>query len=161
MSKPIKNNPDLSLSVQYGVTDDRLPRWRFRRWVEAALQAAREDKLINFDRAQLGLRLVGQAEGRKMNADFRQKDYATNVLTFEYGVDPDGTATGDIVLCLPVLIREAREQRKPMIHHATHLTVHGVLHALGYDHIKVSQAKRMESLETKVLAKMKIGDPYA
>jgi probable rRNA maturation factor len=96
-----------------------------------------------------------------MNAGFRQKDYATNVLTFEYGVDPEGTATGDIVLCLPVLLREAREQGKSMIDHAAHLTVHGTLHALGYDHLKARQAKHMEALETEVLARMKISDPYA
>jgi probable rRNA maturation factor len=161
MSKQNKNNPELSLSVQYGVTDARLPRWRLRRWVELAIQAAYQDGLVEFERVQLGLRLVGQAEGREMNAGFRQKDYATNVLTFEYGVDPKGTATGDIVLCLPVLVREAREQGKSMIDHAAHLTVHGTLHALGYDHLKARQAKHMERLETEVLARMKISDPYA
>jgi probable rRNA maturation factor len=161
MSKQNKNSPELSLSVQYGVTDARLPRWRLRRWVELAIQAAYQDGLVEFERVQLGLRLVGQAEGREMNASFRQKDYATNVLTFEYGVDPEGTATGDIVLCLPVLIREAREQGKSMIDHAAHLTVHGTLHSLGYDHIKARQAKHMEGLETEVLARMKISDPYA
>lgn len=161
MSKQNKNSPELSLSVQYGVTDARLPRWRLRRWVELAIQAAYQDGLVEFERVQLGLRLVGQAEGREMNASFRQKDYATNVLTFEYGVDPEGTATGDIVLCLPVLIREAREQGKSMIAHAAHLTVHGTLHSLGYDHLKARQAKHMEGLETEVLARMKISDPYA
>ena len=161
MSKQIKNIPDLSLSVQYGVTNALLTRSRLRRWVMAALEAAHADGLIAFDRARLGLRIVGQSEGRKMNAEFRHKDYATNVLTFEYGVDPDGTATGDIVLCLPVLVREAREQGKTMLDHAAHLTIHGTLHALGYDHIKAKQAKHMEALETKVLAKMKIDNPYA
>ena len=161
MSKQNKNSPELSLSVQYGVTDARLPRWRLRRWVELAIQVAHQDGQVEFERVQLGLRLVGQAEGREMNAGFRQKDYATNVLTFEYGVDPEGTATGDIVLCLPVLIREAREQGKSMIDHAAHLTVHGTLHALGYDHLKARQAKHMEALETEVLARMKISDPYA
>ena len=161
MSKQNKNSPELSLSVQYGVTDARLPRWRLRRWVELAIQAAHQDGLVEFERVQLGLRLVGQAEGREMNASFRQKDYATNVLTFEYGVDPEGTATGDIVLCLPVLLREAREQGKSIIDHAAHLTVHGTLHALGYDHLKARQAKHMEALETEVLARMKISDPYA
>ena len=125
MSKQNKNSPELSLSVQYGVTDARLPRWRLRRWVELAIQAAYQDGLVEFERVQLGLRLVGQAEGREMNAGFRQKDYATNVLTFEYGVDPEGTATGDIVLCLPVLIREAREQGKSMIDHAARATFDG------------------------------------
>jgi probable rRNA maturation factor len=161
MNKQNKTLPEFSLSVQYGVADARLPRWRLRRWVELAIHAAHEDALIDFKRVQLGLKLVGQAEGRKMNASFRQKDHATNVLTFEYGVDPEGTATGDIVLCLPVLIREAREQSKSMIDHAAHLTIHGTLHALGYDHLKAKQAKHMEALETRILARMKICDPYA
>lgn len=161
MSKQIKNIPELSLSVQYGTTHALLTRSRLRRWVMAALAAAHTDGLVVFNRAQLGLRIVGQAEGRKMNAAFRHKDYATNVLTFEYGVDPDGTAMGDIILCLPVLVREAREQGKTMLNHAAHLTIHGTLHALGYDHIKAKQAEHMEALETKVLAKMKIDNPYA
>ena len=84
--------PDLSLSVQYGVEEPRLPRWRLRRWAERALAAAAEDGLVDFTAAELSLRLVGAAEGRRLNRDFRQRDYATNVLTFEYGVDPLGVA---------------------------------------------------------------------
>jgi probable rRNA maturation factor len=75
-------------------------------------------------------------------------------------VDPVGVARGDIVICVPVLVREAREQRKPLLEHAAHLTIHGVLHALGYDHIKARDAKRMEALETATLARMGINDPY-
>ncbi|HEY9275452.1 rRNA maturation RNase YbeY, partial [Achromobacter sp.] len=113
-----------------------------------------------FSAAELSLRLVGAAEGRRLNRDFRGRDYATNVLTFEYGVDPLGVARGDIVMCVPVLVREAREQRKALLDHAAHLTIHGVLHALGYDHIKARDAKRMEALETATLADMRIADPY-
>lgn len=152
--------PELSLSVQYAVEAARLPRWRLRRWAERALMAAAEDGLVGFSAAELSLRLVGTAEGRRLNRDFRARDYATNVLTFEYGVDPLGVARGDIVMCVPVLVREAREQRKPMLDHAAHLTIHGVLHSLGYDHIKARDAKRMETLETATLAKMGIADPY-
>ncbi len=151
---------ELSLAVQYGVAEPRLPRWRLRRWVERALNAAADDELIRFQHAELSLRLVGQAEGRRLNRDFRERDYATNVLTFEYGVDPLGTARGDIVICVPVLTREAREQGKSFLAHATHLTVHGVLHALGYDHIKNKDARRMENLETQILAALRIDDPY-
>ena len=151
---------ELSLAVQYGVAEPRLPRWRLRRWVERALNAAAGDGLITFQHAELSLRLVGQAEGRRLNRDFRERDYATNVLTFEYGVDPLGTARGDIVICIPVLAREAREQGKPFLDHAAHLTVHGTLHALGYDHIKNKDARRMEGLETQILAAMRIDDPY-
>ncbi|CAB3815972.1 rRNA maturation RNase YbeY [Achromobacter mucicolens] len=152
--------PELSLSVQYGVEEARLPRWRLRRWAERALGAAHEDGLVAFSAAELSLRLVGAAEGRRLNRDFRGRDYATNVLTFEYGVDPLGVARGDIVMCVPVLVREAREQRKPLLDHAAHLTIHGVLHSLGYDHIKAREAKRMEALETATLAQMGIADPY-
>ena len=160
MSKPNKTQPDLSLSVQYGLQEVRLPRWRLRRWVQRAVQAAYTDGLVQFDRVQLSIRLVAAKEGRALNASYRQKDYATNVLTFEYGVMPDGTASGDIVVCMPVLLREAREQHKKILDHAAHLIIHGTLHALGYDHIKVRQAIHMEALETSVLAKLGITDPY-
>lgn len=152
--------PDLSLSVQYAADEPRLPRWRLRRWAERALAAAAEDGLVDFSAAELSLRLVGAAEGKRLNRDFRGRDYATNVLTFEYGVNPLGVARGDIVICVPVLAREAREQRKDFLHHAAHLTLHGVLHALGYDHVKARDAKRMEALETATLAGMGIMDPY-
>ncbi|CAM3478481.1 rRNA maturation RNase YbeY [Bordetella sputigena] len=150
----------LALSVQYAVQAPALPRWRLRRWIQRALDAARADGLVGFQGAEISLRIVGQAEGRQLNHAFRGRDYATNVLTFEYGVGPDAVARGDIVLCLPVLRREAREQRKAPLDHAAHLTVHGALHALGYDHIKARDAKRMEALETRVLAGMGIADPY-
>jgi probable rRNA maturation factor len=150
----------LSLSVQYAAAEPRLPRWRLRRWAGYALRAAAADGLADFARAEFNLRLVGQAEGRKLNREFRGRDYATNVLTFEYGVDPQGTARGDIIICAPVLAREAREQRKPFLHHAAHLTVHGVLHALGYDHLNKRDAQRMENLEIQALARMGIADPY-
>jgi len=155
----------LSLSVQYAVAEPRLPRWRLRRWVEQALRALPHEPALPHGQlppaVRLTLRLVGAAEGRRLNREFRGRDYATNVLTFEYGADPEGTHHGDIVLCVPVLVREAREQRKPLLAHAAHLTVHGVLHALGFDHIGTDQALVMESLETRILAGMGVPDPYA
>lgn len=149
--------PALSLSVQYGRAETRLPRWRLRRWIAQALRAP---ELAGVAGVALTLRLVGAAEGRRLNRDFRQRDYATNVLTFEYGAGPDGTVGGDIVLCLPVLASEARAQKKQFLHHAAHLVVHGVLHALGYDHLNDRDARRMEALETRILAEMAIPDPY-
>ncbi len=160
MNKLNKTQPELSLGIQYGVEEARLPRWRLRRWVQRAVQAAYADGQVEFDRVQLSIRLVGAKEGRALNASYRQKDYATNVLTFEYGVMPDGTASGDIVLCLPVLVREARMQHKTMLDHAAHLTIHGTLHALGYDHIDSREARHMEALETAILAEIGITDPY-
>ena len=111
-------------------------------------------------RLQLGTRLVGLAEGRKLNASYRGKDYATNVLTFVYDTLPDGATSADLVICVPVLAREAREQHKAFLSHAAHLVVHGTLHALGYDHLKPRDAHRMESLETQILAAIGIDDPY-
>jgi probable rRNA maturation factor len=147
----------LSLSVQYGVPVPALPRWKLRRWVARTLAALPDAPAA----AQLTLRLVDIDEARSLNHGFREKDYATNVLTFEYGADPEGTVSGDIVMCLDVLIREAAEQGKTLEHHAAHLTVHGTLHALGYDHIEPDEAQDMEALETAVLAQMGIADPYA
>ena len=160
MSKPNKTAAELSLSVDYAVEAQALPRWRIRRWVHRAMLAAQQDGKVSFTRMQIGLRLVGLKEAQQLNADYRQKDYATNVLTFEHGVQPDGTAAGDIVLCLPVLKREAKEQHKDFLCHAAHLIIHGTLHALGYDHIKVREAQHMEHLETNILATMGIDNPY-
>lgn len=154
--------PELSLSVQYAVAAPELSRGKLRRWVTRALAGAMADPdCPALDAAALTIRLVDAEEGRQLNHDFRQKDYATNVLTFEYGVDPDGVLHADIIFCLPVLAREAAEQGKTLQHHAAHLTVHGVLHALGYDHLDDAEAAAMEALETRILAKMRISDPYA
>lgn len=158
--------PSLGLAVQYATPAPELPRWRLRRWAQRAVEqaAAEEAALLDQPRyrhVELTLRLVDADEGLALNRDFRERDYATNVLTFEYGIDPDGTASGDIVLCVPVLHREAEEQGKPLLAHAAHLTVHGVLHALGYDHIEEDDARDMEALETRILAGLHIPDPYA
>lgn len=140
----------LSLSVQTGDSAGVWPvdRSQLRRWVKAALQAD----------AQLTLRLVGRREGRALNLTWRGKDYATNVLTFAYGGEP---VQADIVLCLPVLKSEARAQNKSLRAHLAHLVVHGVLHAQGYDHETDAEARRMEALETRLLARFRIADPYA
>lgn len=153
--------PDLSLSIQYGEATAELPRWRLRRWVSRALTHA----LVPPDpRAGqpvvLTLRLVDEAEGRTLNLAYRQKDYATNVLTFEYGDDPSGVISGDIVLCVPVLRQEAQAQHKSLEHHAAHLVTHGVLHALGHDHLEADEAQRMEALETTILTAQGVPDPY-
>lgn len=150
-----------ALAVQYATPAPALPRWRLRRWVGRALDhaLAAPEPRAGLPVA-LTLRIVDAAEGRTLNATYRQRDYPTNVLTFEYGSDPDGTLRGDIVLCLPVLEREADEQGKPFLHHAAHLVTHGVLHALGYDHIAPQEARQMEALETRILADQQIPDPY-
>lgn len=157
---------ELALAVQYGTPVPELPRWRLRRWVQQAVNgvardwAAADDEAAGFTAVTLTLRLVDAQEGQQLNRQYRDRDYATNVLTFEYGIDPDGIASGDIVLCVPVLHREADEQKKTLLDHAAHLTVHGVLHALGYDHLDTDEAQQMEALEIEILGKMGIADPY-
>jgi probable rRNA maturation factor len=106
-------------------------------------------------RADITLRVVGRAEGRKLNKRFRRKDYATNVLSFPYG-----GGGGDIVLCHPVIAQEAREQGKTLRAHYAHLVVHGVLHLRGYDHLRRTDAARMERTEIRLLRRLGYGDPY-
>lgn len=146
--------------MQYAKAEPRLPRWRLRAWVRRALCAAHDDLQQSFTGANLSIRLVGLPEAQRLNHAYRKKDYATNVLTFAYGEQPDGKIGGDIVICVPVLQREAKEQHKKFLAHAAHLTLHGTLHALGYDHVNVRDAKHMESLETNILAKIGIHNPY-
>jgi probable rRNA maturation factor len=160
MNKTNKQKPKLSLAVQYAKAEPRLPRWRQRAWVQRALFAAHDDLHQSFSGAHLSIRLVGLPEAKSLNHAYRKKTYATNVLTFAYGEQPDGNLSGDIVICVPVLQREAKEQGKKFLAHAAHLIVHGTLHALGYDHLKTREAKHMEALETKILAEMGIHNPY-
>jgi probable rRNA maturation factor len=128
-----------------------------RRWVQAAL----------FAPAQLTLRFVNADEGRTLNRDYRNKDYATNVLTFAYTEDgeeeigEDEPTVADIIFCTDVLQREAAEQNKTIEAHTAHLVVHGVLHAQGYDHESDDEAEEMEQLETEILATLGFANPYA
>lgn len=151
---PAKNK--LSLSVQQA--DRRLAeviaRTDIRRWVQAA----------QFAPAELTIRFVGEAEGRELNRDYRGKDYATNVLTFAYAegeeVADEDPVQADIVLCIDVLLKEAAERNIPVLQHAAHLIVHGVLHAQGYDHEDDDEAAEMEGLEAEILEGLGFPDPY-
>ncbi len=105
------------------------------------------------------LRFVNGTEGKKLNLAFRQKDYATNVLTFPYELSKNELAA-DIIFCLPVLQKEAKEQDKLLKAHLAHLIVHGCLHAQGYDHEAAKDAKKMETLEIQTLQKMGFANPY-
>lgn len=142
--------PELLLAVQQASAGAQCPvtRPRLRRWILAALQAD----------AILTLRFVGSRESRTLNREYRGKDYATNVLTFPYAESP---VEADIVFCLPVIRAEARAQRKPLDHHLAHLVVHGVLHAQGFEHDDPVEAAGMEALETALLKRFRIPDPYA
>ena len=150
--------PRLEVGVSYAAPRGGVPAsMSFRRWAEAALQGARHRKP-----AALSIRIVGAREGRALNLQYRGKDYATNVLSFPVEL-PRGVASpllGDLVICAPVVAREAREQHKAPRDHYAHLTVHGVLHLLGFDHQNERDATRMETLETRILATLGIADPY-
>lgn len=141
-----------------GLTAAGIPRAdSFRRWAAAALAVARRRRA-----SELSIRLVGTEEGRTYNRDYRGRDYATNVLSFPVEL-PSGLRTpllGDLIVCAPVVAREATEQHKPLRAHYAHMTVHGVLHLLGYDHISDTDAERMEALERRALAGLGIADPY-
>ena len=145
--------------VGYAVPRAGLPSAAsFRRWVDAALRGARRRRAT-----ELSIRIVEAAEGRALNRDYRGKDYATNVLSFEADLPPGLKLPliGDIVICAPVVAREAADQGKTPRDHWAHLTVHGVLHLLGYDHLVEAEAEAMEALETRILAGLGIADPYA
>jgi len=138
--------------VQYAVPRRGLPSPQtLRRWARAALERD----------ARVTLRFVGTAEGRRLNAAYRHRDYATNVLTFVYddvaGMVP---VSGDIVLCVPVLRREARAQKRDPRVHCAHLVVHGILHLQGHDHARDADARRMEARESAVLLGLGLPDPY-
>ena len=142
--------PALALSLQFPDQTHRplLPRHRVLRTVRAALDAP----------AQLTVRIVGLDEGRAMNREFRGKDDATNVLTFVYEAEP--VVVADLILCAPVVEREAREQGIDLAAHYAHLLVHGTLHAQGHDHERDDEAALMEAKESAVLAMLGIADPY-
>ena len=140
---------DLRLSVQGHSRFKGLPaRATLARWIGLALE--RE--------ADITLRFVGAAEGRRLNRDYRGMDHATNVLTFDYARAP--AVHADIVLCVPVIRREAGEQHKTLRDHLAHLVVHGVLHAQGYDHDRAAHAREMEAIEIAILARLGLPDPY-
>ena len=143
--------PSLTLSLQFADAADRalLPRHKVARWIRAALEGP----------AELTVRIVGTDEGRALNRDYRGRDYATNVLTFDYSREP--VVAADMVLCAPVVRDEAKAQRLPLLDHYAHLLVHGTLHAQGYDHENDADAQVMEARESELLLALGFADPYA
>ena len=138
----------LSLTVQYASDAKDLPtRAQFRRWCKAALLGD----------VSLTLRIVDAEEGRELNRNYRGKDYATNVLTFVYDDHP---VSGDVVICAPVVAREAAEQGKELLAHYAHMSIHAALHLQGYDHEVEAEAEQMEALETSLMLKLRHKNPY-
>lgn len=126
-----------------------------RQWTESALQQVSED-------CELSIRLVGETESADLNTTYRGKLGPTNVLSFPFDTDIELTPMllGDLVVCAPVVEREAKDQGKISEHHWAHMIVHGCLHLLGYDHVDEADAVEMEALETKIMASLMIQDPY-
>lgn len=150
----------LQVAIAYAVPRAGLPAAvSFRKWVASALDGRIRE-------ADLAIRIVGNEEGRALNRHYRGKDQATNVLSFPAELPegfPQGVRLpllGDILLCAPVIAREAREQRKPLAAHYAHMTVHGALHLLGWDHDDTTEADCMERLEREILAALGMNDPY-
>lgn len=148
----------VELDLQLASTAGELPgEAQLRRWCELALRQRTAP-------SELTIRIVDEAEGRELNRTWRGKDYATNVLSFPAEV-PEGILDipllGDLVICVPVVEREAAEQGKEPAAHWAHLVIHGCLHLLGYDHIEDDEAEEMEALERQLLAELGYPDPYA
>jgi probable rRNA maturation factor len=144
----------LSLSLQFGALENAaihraaLPRHKVARWIRHALATD----------AEITVRIVDADEGRSLNRDFRKKDYATNVLTFDYTQEP--VVTADLVLCAPVVAQEAKAQKKTLDAHYAHLIVHGTLHAQGWDHEMDEDAQVMELRETEIMERLGFKNPY-
>ena len=141
--------PQFKLSVQIASALANIPtKAQFKKWAKAALRVDTE----------VTIRIVDEDEGRALNSQFRNKDYATNVLTFPLTEEPH--LMGDIVLCASIVAAEAKAQNKSLEAHYAHLTVHGVLHLHGYDHEIEAQAQLMETIEIQILAKLGYANPY-
>lgn len=152
-------SPKMLINFQAAGVQLPAPEKMLTAWVNAALRACAPLKTQNSQSdSELTVRFVGSSEGQRLNLQFRKKDYATNVLTFSYSQKP---LLADIVLCTPILRKEAKAQHKTVIAHTAHLVVHGVLHARGFDHETASDAKKMEALERQILEKLGFADPYA
>mgnify|MGYP000872303491 CR=1 FL=1 len=146
--------PELTLSLQFSsvTKPDKhraaLPRHRVKKWIRHALQTDGE----------ITVRIVDAQEGQTLNREYRKKDYATNVLTFDYAREP--IVTADLVLCAPVVAQEARDEKKTLQAHYAHLIVHGVLHAQGWDHELEEDAQVMELRETEIMQRLGFKNPY-
>jgi probable rRNA maturation factor len=151
---------NIELDLQLAANFPYLPSEKlFNDWVEKTLE------IVQFqvgEPPQLTVRIVDESEGLELNQTWRQKNYPTNVLSFPFDAPPevDIPLLGDIVICAPIVFKEAIEQQKSVINHFAHLTIHGVLHLLGYDHFEDFQAEEMEALEIEILSNLNITNPY-
>ena len=144
------SQPELSLSLQFADPRHRalLPRHKVQRYIRAALELPGE----------IAVRIVDAEEGRALNREYRGKDYATNVLTFDYSHEP--VVGADLVICAEVVEKEAVEMGIPVLAHYAHMLVHGTLHAQGYDHEEDDEAECMEARESELMQRLGFADPY-
>ena len=146
---------EIQRATEYNTPDDE----QFKHWINAVPAELEQT-------ARFVIRIADEEEARRLNRDYRNRDYATNVLSFRAEL-PDSLPEevrqcelGDILICAPVVVRESAEQRRPETDHWAHLTIHGVLHLLGYDHEIADEAEIMESLEIRILKQLGVSDPY-
>ncbi|XHS79030.1 rRNA maturation RNase YbeY [Burkholderiaceae bacterium UC74_6] len=142
--------PELTLSLQFADPSHRelLPRHKVARWIRAALELPGE----------ITVRIVDVEEGQQLNSEFRGKDYATNVLTFDYAQEP--VVMADLVICAPIVEDEAKKAKLDIAAHYAHMLVHGTLHAQGYDHEDDEEAEAMEARESELMLALGFADPY-
>ncbi len=146
----------LELEIQHATQAEQVPAQEsFMQWAQAALRQEREQ-------AEIVIRLVDETESQELNRDYRGKDRPTNVLSFPFQSPAmiESDLLGDIVICAPVVLREAEEQNKTVEAHWAHMVVHGVLHLLGYDHLEEDEVETMERLEKEVMTGLGFRDPY-
>lgn len=141
----------VKLTLQNATQNKNIPsKAQFKKWLSALFKKN--------DTIEITIRIVGKKESEKLNYYFRKKQKPTNVLAFPYStLSP---LLGDLVICAPIVTTEAKEQKKELMAHFAHLTIHGTLHLLGYDHIKIKDAKKMERLETRIMQQLNFNDPY-
>ena len=159
-STPPENNANaITVDVEIASSAANIPHQALlERWVAAAVGAHQDE-----EDAEVSIMIVDAAQGQSLNKEYRDKDYATNVLSFPADLPPELELPllGDLVICAPVVAREAEEQNKGLEAHWAHMVVHGTLHLLGYDHIDDSEAEAMEALETTIITELGYSAPYA
>lgn len=148
-------NLNLDLQIATGAIEHLPSEANFTLWVQKTLPNSDEE-------FEVTIRIVDEEESHALNNDYRGKDKSTNVLSFPFEAPPglDIPLLGDLVICVQVVEKEAKEQKKALLHHWAHMTIHGILHLRGYDHINNDEAEEMEAIETKLLSSLSIPDPY-
>ncbi|AGF48836.1 rRNA maturation RNase YbeY [Candidatus Kinetoplastidibacterium galati] len=158
-STPQDKKSSVKINFQYEDTNIYITEKLLSKWVKKSINTSLLYSSYICNKIRLNIRMVNEKEIKELNRNFRKKNNSTNVITFEYGIE-NGYLMGDIIICLPVVEKEAIQQKKNFLDHAAHITIHGVLHALGFDHSNNEDAVKMEALEIEILNKFNIRNPY-